>query len=260
MKMKAGSVATRCDQVGRNTGKTGIPAKKSSRSGYACALGFHSDSYLLPPYLAQNVPKRYHTAMKSFPYHFLFACIAVALCLAVVETVSAQTERKGINLFERNKTTNTPRREIQRPANNQIITAMQSVADNEKRHNDNRRMLFYYSLFLAGVIAVAVCLVYWQHRRRKQTEWELNDPMALVKELNFAHQLSEQEKRLMQEVSSKNTLSSPLQLFVEPKFLLDVWEDDSFVSSQPLVRRLLSKLFDIAVGGGEGVRSQESGV
>jgi len=74
----------------------------------------------------------------------------------------------------------------------------------------------------------------------------MNDPVFLVKELNFAHQLSEQEKRLMREISEKNLLSTPLKLFVEPQFLLDAWENEAFAASQPAVQQLLSKLFDIS--------------
>ena len=75
--------------------------------------------------------------------------------------------------------------------------------------------------------------------------------MALVKELSVVHKLTEQEKKLMQEVSNRNALPSPLQLFVEPKFLLEAREDDSFIAAQPAVRRLLSKLFDIGAEGDE---------
>jgi hypothetical protein len=70
--------------------------------------------------------------------------------------------------------------------------------------------------------------------------------MALVKELVFVHQLSDQEKRFMQELSERYALTSPLNLFVEPRFLLEALESDSYVSARTSVRRLLAKLFDIA--------------
>jgi len=109
----------------------------------------------------------------------------------------------------------------------------------------NRRAFQFYGFFFAFVAVVIAGLVYWQVWKRKKTEWEVNDPMALVKELNFVHQLSEQEKQLMRELSENNSLPSPLKLFVEPKFLLDALESDTFFDVQPSVRQLLSKLFGI---------------
>ena len=172
-----------------------------------------------------------------------------ALCLAVVEIVSAQ---ERINLFEK-RNTNVPKREIQRPVgnrNNPVIIGLQNAGDPEKRGAGRYGVMYYILLF--GVLTVLIAgLVYWQRLRREQMEWALSNPMALVGELSFVHKLSEQEKKLMLEVSNRNALPSPLQLFVEPKFLLEAWEDDSFVSVQPVVRRLLSKLFDIVTEGGE---------
>ena len=106
--------------------------------------------------------------------------------------------------------------------------------------------LLNYGIFL-GIAAVIVAgVVYWQMWRHKRAERELSDPVFLVNELNSAHQLSEQEKRLMRELSEKNSLATPLKLFIEPKFLLDAWESDAFATSQSEVQQLLSKLFDIA--------------
>jgi hypothetical protein len=103
-----------------------------------------------------------------------------------------------------------------------------------------------YAIFL-GIIAAAVsAYLAWRNWQKKREVWELNDPVFLVTELNSAHRLSEQERRLMREISEKHSLSTPLKLFVEPNFLLDAWESETFASSKPTVQQLLSKLFDIA--------------
>lgn len=165
--------------------------------------------------------------------------VVVALCLEVATTASAQEK---INLFDTKK--DASRQKIPRQVDSRIITGLKAAGDPEKR-NAGRSELMYSAIVIGIVTVLIVGIVYgllWQKRR---VGWVLHDPMALVKELNVAHQLSEQEKRLMLEISKKNTLPSPLQLFVEPKFLLEAWSDDSFVSYQPLVRRLLAKLFDI---------------
>jgi len=107
------------------------------------------------------------------------------------------------------------------------------------------QMLVNLAIFL-GVAAMMISgFLGWQLWRRKRMERMLNDPMFLVHELNSAHQLSEPEKRLMKELSEKNSLPTPLKVFVEPKFLLDAWDNDTFTASQPILQQLLSKLFDI---------------
>jgi len=63
--------------------------------------------------------------------------------------------------------------------------------------------------------------------------------------LNVAHQLSEPEKRLMQELSEKHSLATSLNLFIEPKYLLDALDNETFASSRPEVQQLLYKLFDV---------------
>ena len=107
------------------------------------------------------------------------------------------------------------------------------------------RSFLYYGMFFVVVAIVVGCLIYWQVLSQKKMDWEMNDPKALVQELNYVHQLSEQEKHVMQELSDKNALPSPLKLFVEPDFLLKALESDSFTPARSTVRQLLSKLFDI---------------
>jgi hypothetical protein len=128
-----------------------------------------------------------------------------------------------------------------------ITQGMRQAVDHEKKGTS--RAALYYGIFFVGMAVIIGGLVYFQIWRRKQTEWELNDPMALVKELDWVHQLSDPEKRFMQELSTKYALPSPLKLFVEPKYLLEAMESDSFISARSLVRRLLSKLFDITPEG-----------
>ena len=102
-----------------------------------------------------------------------------------------------------------------------------------------------YGIFLGITTMIAVGAFAWRMWMQKRAEREQSDPMFLVHELNVAHQLSDLEKRLMKELSEKYSLPTPLKIFVEPGYLLDAWESESFASSQPTVQKLLSKLFDI---------------
>jgi hypothetical protein len=109
------------------------------------------------------------------------------------------------------------------------------------------KAILYYGLALS-IMAVLFTggVYYWKVWRKKQQEWEQSNPEALIQELNYVHRLSDLEKQFMQELSGQNALSSPLALFVEPKFLLEAWDGDSFESARPTVQQLLLKLFDIS--------------
>jgi len=185
--------------------------------------------------------------------HFLvLACAIPALCLiAGCSKDSPQSAKKeGYNLLRPDRSNTTPtRRDIQRPASNERIERLAKELQKEFSPSveQTSRDFLYFGTFLAGVVLISVALVYWQLWKRNRAEWELNDPMALLKELNYVHQLSDAEKRFMQELSELNTLPTPLKLFVEPKFLLEAWENDTHVTARSSVRRLLSKLFDITV-------------
>ena len=178
---------------------------------------------------------------------FLFACVA-ALCLTLgCRDDSSQAQNERINIFSR-RNSSSPKKDTPRATDDsarRITEALRSATDHEKKGTFKATVVF--GCILAGVGGVVGGLLYWQFRMRKRVEWELNDPMALVKELTFVHQLSEQEKNLMQNLADRNALSSPLNLFVEPKFLLEAWEDIAPDLERPLVRRLLSKLFEITV-------------
>ena len=179
----------------------------------------------------------------------MFVFVVAALCLAVAEIASAQEK---FNLLKP-RNTNAPPPRIQRQVENRtnpLITGLQNAGDPEKREA-GRYGTMYYVLFFSVLTVLIAGIVYWRVWQQKRMDWALNDPMALVEELSFVHQLSKQEQRLMLEISNRNALPSPLQLFVEPKFLLEAWEDESFVSTQPVVRRLLSKLFDITTEEGK---------
>ena len=105
--------------------------------------------------------------------------------------------------------------------------------------------LISYGIFLGITAVLIIGFLGWQVWRQKRKARELSDPMFLVYELNSAHQLSDPEKRLMQELSEKHSLPTPLKLFVEPKYLLDALDNETFASSQPEVQQLLYKLFDV---------------
>ena len=178
----------------------------------------------------------------------LFMCIVI-LCLPCGCREKSPKSGEGINIFDMPRTS---KRDNQRSAENdasarRITEAVRQAADHEKKGTSKAIVVF--GIIVAAVAAVAGGLVYWKIWHQKQIEWELNDPMALVKELNFVHQLSEQEKKLMQELAERNALPSPLKLFVEPKLLLEAWEDITFDPERPLVQHLLSKLFEITPEG-----------
>jgi len=105
--------------------------------------------------------------------------------------------------------------------------------------------LLSYGVFLGIAAAIIVAFLGWQVWRQKKKEKELNDPTFLVYELNAAHQLSEPQKRLMQELSEKHSLPTSLKLFIEPKYLLDALDNETFAPSRPEVQQLLYKLFDV---------------
>jgi len=190
-------------------------------------------------------------AMNSCAFRFLvFAGFMGVLCLPAV--LSAQEEeRQRINLFDK-KNVNVPRRELQRNTTDELTQfshSLRQALDPEAKQN--WRAVLYFCVFALGLSVCVGGWFFWQIIRKRRMEGELNDPMYLVRELNFVHQLSEPEKRIMQVLTDRNALPSPLTLFVEPKFLLDAWENDLYDTSRSTVRRLLSKLFEISVGVGE---------
>ena len=192
--------------------------------------------------------------LSFFPY-FMFVCILSALCLTTgcagrmeKSAKSEQSTNEKFDLFrptfksgDADKT--KPLQDSERLR--RLSDGLQRGFDPEKK--DSNRAFYIFGVFLAGTGAVVVGLVYWQVWRRRQTEWELNDPMAIVKELNYVHQLSDSERRLMQEISNLHGLPTPLNLFVEPQYFLEALESDSYVSARSTIRRLLSKLFGMSV-------------
>jgi hypothetical protein len=186
--------------------------------------------------------------MKSALRFLVFVCVA-ALCLTngCRNSSSQESQEKKINLFNM-KRNSAPGPDISRQEDERTRRILQGFRDagNPDVKREGLGQALWHSTLLLAVIAVVIAgLFYWQKWQEKRMEWEVNDPMALVHELNFVHQISEPDKRLMQELSKKNAMSSPLKLFIEPKFLLAAWDDDSFISSRSSVERLLSKLFDI---------------
>ena len=168
------------------------------------------------------------------------------MCLQTILLESAYAQESGnFNLWN----PNAPRREIPWEARQTTSEDMDRVSRSLQQaltsETQQSRTLLHFAVFLGIAAAVLAGFLVWKMWRQKRKEKVLNDPMFLVYELNSAHQLSEQEKRLMQELSEKHSLPSTLKLFVEPKFLLDAWESEAFASSQPTVRQLLTKLFDI---------------
>ena len=161
---------------------------------------------------------------------------------------------ESFNLFNPQGGSNQPRRVIPRPVNTRsdpVTEGLRQAGDPEGRREFNSRVLPLYGAFFAGLTILIGGWYYWKVWKQKRAEWELNDPVALLKELNFVHQLSDQERQLMQELSDENSLSSPLKLFIEPKFLLEALKSDAFAAAQPSVRQLLSKLFDITPEGND---------
>jgi hypothetical protein len=189
----------------------------------------------------------------SFLRLFVVVFIAVVLCFPAVLTAQ---EGEKINLFKTNP--NAPKKNIKRDpdgATRQVRNSLRYAFDPETKQTGEA--LKYFAVSFTGLLVVVGGFVYWQIWRQKHLERALKDPTFLVQELNNVHRLSEPEKRLMQELSNNNDLSSPLDLFVEPKFLVDAYENEEFVSARPVMRHLLSKLFDISIeGGGDSTASK----
>jgi hypothetical protein len=181
--------------------------------------------------------------MISFALRFsVYVCIVAVLCLVVTMPVFAQ----GVNLFDKkNRDTDNIKKNYDNEGLRRITEALKKTVDPEEKNT--LQTIRFYGIFLAGRAALVAGILYWNAWIQKQMEKEMNDPMYLVRALNFAHQLSEPEKRLMQEISTQNSLPSPLKLFVEPKFFLDTLENDLSTTSRLAVRQLLSKLFDITI-------------
>ena len=176
---------------------------------------------------------------------FVIVCFGTIFCVPMVPVESVLAQER-VNIFDNNR--HVFQREAPRTADSERARQISDSFRMEFTHDPQQqgRALMNYGIFLGIVTVIFASFVAWQMWTRKRVERTLNDPMFLVYELNSAHQLSEQEKRLMLELSEKNLLSTPLKLFVEPKYLLDALENEKFVSSQPTVQILLFKLFDIA--------------
>ena len=176
---------------------------------------------------------------------FVIVCFGTMFCLPMVPVESVLAQER-VNIFDNNR--HIFQREAPRTADSERARQISDSFRLEFAPDPQRqgRVLMNYGIFLSIVTVIIASFIAWQVWARKRAERTLHDPMFLVYELNSAHQLSEQEKRLMLELSEKNLLSTPLKLFIEPKYLLDAWENEIFASSQPTVRVLLSKLFDIA--------------
>jgi len=176
----------------------------------------------------------------------VFVCFGLTLGLSAVlaGSVWAQ-ESERINVWERNNHNAIPweGRVSDEELARRFSASFQKEFDPETRQNG--RVLMNYGIFLGIVAVIVASYLGWRMWRQQWLAREVSDPMFLVYELNSVHQLSEQEKRLMQELSEKNSLPSPLKLFVEPKYLLDAWQNKTYASARPTIRQLLSKLFDI---------------
>ena len=167
--------------------------------------------------------------------------------------IQAQTQgSKGYNLLDPRKNDNKDVPRLPRTVDVEVTRRFQEIQNAVDPENRGfYHSAVYYALFLFGVAVVIAGLFGWKIWQRKREEWEINDPMALVRELNHVHQLTEQEKHLMKELSAQNALPTPLSLFVEPKFLLEALGNNAFDPLRSTVRRLLLKLFDIIAEAGE---------
>jgi len=156
-----------------------------------------------------------------------------------LESVLAQ---ERINIFDRTVTNPRPREAAPDSDIDRVSRSFQREFANETLQGQT---LVYFVLFLVVAALIIAGFIGWQVWRQKRMEKELSDPIFLVYELNVAHQLSEPEKRLMQELSEKHSLATSLNLFIEPKYLLDALDNETFASSRPEVQQLLYKLFDV---------------
>jgi hypothetical protein len=190
---------------------------------------------------------------RFFVRFVILVCLVSAWHLVLDESKAVRAQGKNFLRPDKSEKT-TPGKKAGRNDDDKIRQIRQSLAqafDPETKQSGGTKAVFYYGIFFVGVGAVAAGLLGWRIWQRRQLDRERNDPMILIQELNSAHQLSSQEKRLMQDLSVKNSLQSPLKLFVEPKYFLDAMESRAFASSRPVMRSLLSKLFGIEAAIGE---------
>ncbi|MCL2005906.1 MAG: hypothetical protein FWG73_07040 [Planctomycetaceae bacterium] len=170
----------------------------------------------------------------------VFAGIATALCLVAGCGESDQEKGSGggYNVLRGN----APR--LERDGYGYRVTQEISEGFKPSVEKTTNGFVSFGIVAVFAVIPFAAFFI-WQAWKRQQDEKERNDPNGLLRELIRVHKLSDQEKHLIKRLSDRSALSSPLELFVEPKFLLDALKNDSWASAHPSVRRLLSKLFDI---------------
>ena len=103
------------------------------------------------------------------------------------------------------------------------------------------------SIFIVfGLLAAGIVLfLMWYIWQQKIAEAAKNNPNTLFNELCTIHQLSGKEQHILKTIAANNSLACPLQLFVEPRYLLETLHHRNFASSRASVKKLLATLFGI---------------
>jgi hypothetical protein len=184
--------------------------------------------------------------------HFAQYLIALVFATTVLAWQPIQTgvvQAQRVNIFDMKKDKDAPPKQKRRGVDSERVRKMTQSFQKELNPDQEsiaRTFIFYGVLFVSLAIIISG-IIYWKMRWQKLKARETDDPMVLVQELIDAHRLSTDEKKVMQTVTAEESLPTSLPLFVEPKFLLTAIDKSTFRESRPVLRSLLTKLFDIEI-------------
>jgi hypothetical protein len=184
-------------------------------------------------------------------HRIIIVFVITVLCISTASynSRSVAQDNQRINIFDK-KNKSTESKKQQKLQQNDSEAVRQMAQSLEKVFYDGdvqrkSRIILYYGVFFLGLGLLIVGVAYWQFRIRRHTELAVSDPNYLVKELNAAHQLTRDEIGIMRKIAEENALPNVLDLFVEPKLLLDILDNGRYKPYRPVVRVLLDKLFGI---------------
>jgi hypothetical protein len=94
---------------------------------------------------------------------------------------------------------------------------------------------------VGGLALIAWGINHWFAKRREVRK--CNDPRKMFQDLCTAQQLSGRETRFLKKVAAALKLTSPGELFLEPKHLAGLMKDAAWVRDEGMIKGLQEKLF-----------------
>ena len=136
--------------------------------------------------------------------------------------------------------------------NNGILFAQSDInveklrGASEHFNSGSRRTSEAITIFLLLLLLCLLIsgLIYYDAVYLKQQK-NLENPWVVFKELCKAHQLRRREKLFLQRAADGLGLDDPLPLFIEPKFLMSLLENNDFKEDRMEVMKLLHMFFGI---------------